>query len=164
MTMRPRPWFLHPRVTLGACWALGLVFVAAALPKIADPPGFAKAIWAYQLVPAVLLNPMALVLPWLELLCGLALCLGPWRRAAAAWVSLLLLAFGLALTIDLARHQPVDCGCFGSAAPRTETERLADMRWSLLRDAGLLLLALQVLLATRPRTAPGPAPVAGSRA
>ena len=137
-------WLLHPKLTLVARVLLGLVFIAAALPKIADPPGFAKAIWAYALFPPWALNPLALVLPWLELFCGLALGLGRWTRAAILWVSALLLSFSLALAINLARHHPTDCGCFGSAAPKSEGERLADMRWALLRDVGLLLLAAQV--------------------
>jgi len=143
-----RRWLLHPKVTLVARLLVGLVFIAAAWPKLVDPPGFAKAIWAYQLFPAWSLNPLALALPWLELLCGLALCLGIWVRAAALWVGSLLLSFVLALSINLARHHPVDCGCFGAAAPKTEAQRLADMRWVLLRDLGLLLLVLQVLAAT----------------
>ena len=135
---------------MAARMVLGLVFIAAALPKLMDPPGFAKSIWAYELFPAWSLHPLALVLPWLELLCGLALCLGLWIRAAAAWTAVLLLSFALALAINLARRHPVDCGCFGSATPKTEKERLIDMRWSLLRDAGLLLLAAQLLLASSP--------------
>lgn len=151
MRSRLRRWLRHPKLSLVVRIALGLVFITAALPKIGDPPGFAKAIWAYQLVPGNVLNPMALVLPWLELFCGLALCLGVWVRAAAAWVTLLLLAFSLALSLNLARRHPVDCGCFGATAHRTDAERLTDMRWSLLRDAGLLLLAAQIFLATAPR-------------
>jgi uncharacterized membrane protein YphA (DoxX/SURF4 family) len=139
-------WLRHPRVTLLARIILGLVFIGAALPKLADPPAFAKAIWAYELFPAWSLNPLALLLPWLELLCGLALCLGFWVRAAALWLGALLLAFLLALTINLARRHPVDCGCFGASAPKTEAERLADMRWSMLRDGGLLLLVVQILI------------------
>jgi putative oxidoreductase len=140
---------LYPRVTLVARILLGLVFIGAALPKLADPPSFAKAIWAYELFPTWSLNPLALILPWLELLCGLALCLGLWVRAAALWLGTLLVAFLLALAINLARHHPVDCGCFGASAPKTQAERLADMRWSMLRDAGLLLVVAQLLLATR---------------
>ena len=153
-----KPWLryclLHPKVTLVARIVLGLVFIVAAYPKIADPPGFAKSIWAYELFPAWSLHPLALLLPWLELLCGLALCLGIWIRAAAAWVAVMLLSFGLALSINLARHHPVDCGCFGSATPKTDAQRLADMRWVLLRDAGLLLLAAQVLLASASAKSP----------
>lgn len=148
MNILMRPWLRHPRLGLACRIVLGLVFIGAALPKIADPPGFAKAIWAYELFPAWSLKPLALALPWLELCCGLALCLGLWLRAAATWVAALLLGFCLALAINLARHHPVDCGCFGGAAPKTGAERLTDMRWSLLRDLGLLLLVAQVLAAS----------------
>ncbi len=143
----------HPWVGLCARIILGLVFISAALPKIADPPGFAKAIWAYGLFPAWCLNPLALCLPWLELLCGLALLVGWWTRATSLWMAGLLLTFVLALSINLARHHPVDCGCFGGSAPKTEVEKLADMRWTIARDLGLLLLVLQVLWASgRDRT------------
>jgi uncharacterized membrane protein YphA (DoxX/SURF4 family) len=143
-----RAWLLHPRLRLVARLILSLVFIGAALPKLLDPPGFAKAIWAYQLFPAWSLNPLALVLPWLELLCGLALCFGIWLRAATLWVGALLLAFCLALAINLARGHSVDCGCFGASAPKTQAQQLAGMRWTLLRDLGLLLLVVQVLAST----------------
>jgi uncharacterized membrane protein YphA (DoxX/SURF4 family) len=144
-----RRWLLHPWLTVRAQIALGLVFVIAALAKIADPPGFAKAIWLYQLAPAWSIHPAAMVLPWLELLCGMALCLGLWTRAAAGWTAALLLGFIVALSINLAKGHPVDCGCFGTGTPvKTEQERLADMKWVILRDLGLLLLAAQVIAAS----------------
>jgi uncharacterized membrane protein YphA (DoxX/SURF4 family) len=147
-----RRWFLHPWLTLRAPLALGAVFLAAALPKIADPPAFAKAIWAYRLFPGAGVHAAALLLPWLELLCGLALILGVKVREAASWTMVLLLAFLLSLSVDLARGVPVDCGCFGPGHPqRTREERLAAMRLDLLRDLGLLLLALQVLAANGTR-------------
>ncbi len=145
-----RRWLSHPNLTMAVRVLLGLVFIAAALPKIMDPPGFTKAIWAYELFPVWSLSPLALILPWLELFTGLALCLGLWVRAAALWVAALLLSFSLALSINLIRQHPVDCGCFGASTPGTESERLADMRWIILRDAGLLLLAIQVLWTTGP--------------
>jgi uncharacterized membrane protein YphA (DoxX/SURF4 family) len=150
-----RGWLIHPWLTVRAQIVLGAVFVAAALPKIADPPGFAEAIWNYQLAPPWLVHPAALTLPWLELLCGLALCLGLWTRAAAAWVSTLLLVFLAALSLNLARHHPVDCGCFQTqATARSADDRLADMRWAILRDLGLLILGGQILLATRRKPQP----------
>lgn len=141
--------FLHPWLTVRTQIALGAVFVVAALPKLADPPGFAKAIWNYQLVPGLFIYPMALTLPWLEFWCGVALCLGLWTRAATAWLTLLLLTFVAALSLNLARQHPVDCGCFQTQArPASARERLADMRWVLLRDLGLLALAAQILAAS----------------
>ncbi len=136
----------HPWVLRIAAWLLGAAFLIAAWPKISDPPGFAEAIHAYGLVPASFLAPMALVLPWLEAVCALALITGLARRGAALLASLLLLVFMTALAINLWRGHPVDCGCFGATtAVRTAAERLTTMRWDLLRDAGLLLLGLLVL-------------------
>jgi len=144
-------WLRHPWLTTRTQITLGLIFVIAALSKISDPPAFAKAMWNYQLAPLWSIHPAALVLPWLELLCGLALCLGLWVRAATLWVLGLLVVFALALSINLARRHPVDCGCFSLAGPaRTEAERLVDLRWAILRDLGLMLLAAQILLASRP--------------
>jgi uncharacterized membrane protein YphA (DoxX/SURF4 family) len=145
-----RRWFLHPWLRVRVPFALGLVFIVAALPKVADPPGFAKAIYEYRLFPAWSIAPAALVVPWLELLAGAALCLGFRKRSAALWVMILLLAFLAALGINLGRDHPVDCGCFEVQGPaKTAAERLAAMRWDILRDLGLLLMALQAFAAGR---------------
>jgi len=146
----------HPWVLRGARILLGGLFLLAAWPKLVDPPGFAKALWAYNLFPAWSLRPLALILPWLEAICGLLLVLGFWTRAAAAWVALLLLGFILALSINLARRHPVDCGCFSVGARVSSTEeRLRDMRLSILRDLGMLILALWVLRPGKSPTMPG---------
>lgn len=147
-----RRWLLHPWLTVRTQMALGLVFVVAALPKIADPPGFAKSIWMYQICPAWTIHPAALVLPWIELFCGMALCLGLWVRAATAMIAALLLAFTVAIVINLVQWHPVDCGCFTTEViAKTVEERMTDMRWAILRDLGLLLLAVQILAASHRR-------------
>ena len=129
---------------------LAAFFVVAAFAKIADPPGFAHEVHNYRLLPAVAVNALALLLPWLELAAATALFLGFWRREAAGLLALLLVVFIGALSINLARRHPVDCGCFGvSTVERTEDERLADMKLAILRDVGLLALAAQILAATR---------------
>ncbi len=131
-------------------FVLAAVFVVAGFGKIADPPGFAHEIHNYKLVPGIAINAMALVLPWIEVVAGLALFLGLARRSAARIVGILLLVFIVAISINLVRGRPVDCGCFGtSRVPRTETERLRDMKIAIGRDAGMLLLVAQVLAATR---------------
>jgi Methylamine utilisation protein MauE len=132
--------------------ALGAVFVAAALPKISDPPAFAHMIYNYRLVPGGLINGMALVMPWVELVAGVTLILGVWKREAALVAGALLLVFVVALGVNLARGHAVDCGCFNlRSAGKTREEMLSDMRWVLIRDVGLLLLTGQVLSATAPR-------------
>jgi uncharacterized membrane protein YphA (DoxX/SURF4 family) len=135
--------------------ALGLLFIAAALPKLADPPSFAHMIYNYRLLPGGLVNPFALVLPWFELLCGIALVLGIWRWSAAAAISLLLIVFAAAISANLLRGNAIECGCFDvHEAGKSVAERLADMRWEVLRDLGMLAMAGQILFVTRERLVP----------
>jgi uncharacterized membrane protein YphA (DoxX/SURF4 family) len=82
----------------------------------------------------------------------LALFLGIATRSAATILAFLLAVFIVALSINLARGRPVDCGCFGtSTVVKTAQQRLADMKLAIARDVGLLLLAAQSLAADRER-------------
>jgi uncharacterized membrane protein YphA (DoxX/SURF4 family) len=125
---------------------LGLIFVYSAWPKIADPPAFAQMIWNYRILPAFLVNALAVVLPWLELFVGLALISGLLRKGAALLAGMMLIVFITALATDLARGIAIDCGCFSiTAQTKTPAELVAGMKLDLLRDSGLLLLAFQAL-------------------
>jgi uncharacterized membrane protein YphA (DoxX/SURF4 family) len=147
MTLSDR--LASPWLTVRVQIALGIFFVAAALPKVVDPPAFAHMVYNYRLVPGALVNVMALVLPWIELLAGLALILGIWTRTSAALVGALLGVFVVAISVNLARGNAIDCGCFDvTAAGKSVAERLADMRWVVIRDAGMLVLVAQILWAT----------------
>jgi uncharacterized membrane protein YphA (DoxX/SURF4 family) len=135
----------HPWLTIRVQIVLGLLFVAAALPKVVDPPSFAHMIYNYRIVPASLVNIMALVMPWVELLAGTALILGLWRRSANALIAILLVIFIVAIAINLAKGNVIDCGCFDvHAAGRSTAQRIADMKLDILRDIGMLLLSLQL--------------------
>jgi uncharacterized membrane protein YphA (DoxX/SURF4 family) len=93
-------------------------------------------------------------MPWIELSVGLALVLGVWKREAALVAAALLVVFLVAIGWNLVRGHAIDCGCFDvHSAGKSREELLTDMRWVLLRDAGLLVLAAQVLAATSLRAA-----------
>jgi len=140
----------NPWLTIRVQIALGVFFVAAALPKIVDPPSFAHMVYNYRIVPGAAINLMALVMPWIELLSGLALILGIWTGTARTIVAALLATFIIAISINLARHNAIDCGCFDvSVAGKTHEERLADMHFVILRDAGMLLMCAQLWWASR---------------
>jgi putative oxidoreductase len=146
--VRPKEALASPWLQVRVQIALGLFFVAAALPKLVDPPSFAHMIYNYRLVPGTLVNLMALVMPWFELLAGLALILGIWTRASTGLVGALLLVFIAAISLNLARGNAIDCGCFDvSQANKTIDERLAGMRLDILRDLGMLLMVAQILWA-----------------
>ena len=152
MTLADRvalPW-LTVRVQI----ALGVFFVAAALPKVVDPPGFAHMIYNYRIVPGAFVNLMGLVMPWLELLTGLALILGIWTRTSAALIGTMLLVFIAAISVNLVRGNAIDCGCFDlTAAGKSVAERFTDMRWVVVRDVGMLVMVAQILWATGRREA-----------
>ncbi len=73
-----------PWLTIRVQFVLAAFFVVAGFAKIADPPGFAHEIHNYGIVPGVAVNAMALVLPWLEVVTGLALFFGIAKRTVDA--------------------------------------------------------------------------------
>lgn len=149
-TTSPSSWLTSPWLTVRVQIALGAIFVAAALPKISDPPSFAHMIYNYRLLPGGLVNISALIMPWVELLAGLALILGVWTRGARSLIAAMLVAFIIAIAINLARNNAIDCGCFDvSAAGKSHEERLADMRFVILRDVGMLLMCAQLWWAAK---------------
>jgi putative oxidoreductase len=152
--MNLRAALATPWLTVRVQILLGVVFVVAALPKIADPPSFAHMIYNYRMLPGPLVNAAGLFLPWFELLTGVALVLGIWRRTASVAIGALLLVFIVAIGFNLVRANPIDCGCFDvSAAGRSVEERFQDMGWVIARDVGMLALVAQSAWAERtPRT------------
>lgn len=148
--MTAREALTHPWLTVRVQIALGAIFVLAALPKLSDPPSFAHMIYNYRIVPGSVINISALIMPWLEVLCGLALILGVWTRPARDLVALMLVIFIVAISINLFRGNAIDCGCFNVAdAGKTYEQRIFDMKLDILRDLGMLLLVAQLWFADR---------------
>ena len=93
-------------------WLLAIIFVWAALSKIANPQEFYADLVAYRLpVAVVLLRSAAIILPWLELLCGFLLVLDFRVHAALIWILLLSLAFVIVTGQAWARGLHISCGC-----------------------------------------------------
>jgi putative oxidoreductase len=120
---------------------VGGMFIYAAYYKVVDPAAFAKSIWYYHLVPGKLINLMALVLPWLELLCGVALILGFLYRGAVLWMNVLLIVFIVALGSTIVRGISVDCGCFKAAEATSDSARE-----TIIRDLVTMIFSVQLLL------------------
>jgi uncharacterized membrane protein YphA (DoxX/SURF4 family) len=117
----------------------GLVFIYASWGKIADPAGFARVIQNYQLLPPALVHPAAVVLPWVEAVCGLSLVSGAWAGGGLAVFTALMALFAGALALNALRGIDTDCGCFSVAAGAGGTLE------SLLRDLVLLAGGLWAL-------------------
>jgi uncharacterized membrane protein YphA (DoxX/SURF4 family) len=117
---------MDPGQNLGRYWVLesairillGLVFLLYGLDKISQPDVFARSIANYRILPEVFVNLMAVVLPWVEVLCGLLLISGQWIRSAALLSGFLLAVFVIAVSITLVRGLDIRCGCFNTNAGR----------------------------------------------
>jgi len=126
-------------IELAARIVVGLVFLLYGLDKIAHPDDFARAIANYRLLPEVLVNLVAVTLPWVECMCGLLLLAGQWVRSAALVSAFLLGVFVVAVSITLARGLDIACGCLDADAGRK-------VGFKLLMEDVLLLGAAAVLL------------------
>lgn len=118
---------------------LGGIFIYASLDKIAHPEQFAKIVYNYKILPHSLINIFAIILPWVELLCGLFLIAGIFVESSSAILSLLLISFVIALSANFLRGMDVNCGCF-STDPKGKEEGAV----LLLRDFVLLAIGLQI--------------------
>jgi putative oxidoreductase len=131
---------------------VGGIFVYASFSKITDPQAFAKIIYHYQVigpsasfgfVPA---NLVAVVLPWVELIAGVLLVAGLWRREAAVVTAVMLVVFVAAVASTLVRGIDIqNCGCFALDA----SGRAAG--WKLIASDLALLAASLVVAFVPPR-------------
>jgi putative oxidoreductase len=97
--------------------ALAALFIYAGAGKVRDPLQFADAIAAFAILPATVINMLALSLPVFEIACGLLLLVPQTRKIGTLAVALSSLIFFAALLSALVRGLTLDCGCFGSGAP-----------------------------------------------
>ncbi|MCP4144782.1 MAG: DoxX family membrane protein [bacterium] len=93
---------------------IGGTFIYASISKIFHPDAFALSIFHYRLVPAALLHPFAIYLPYLEFFAGAALIAGKYIKGASLLVSLMVLMFIGAISSALFRDIDISCGCFGT--------------------------------------------------
>lgn len=100
---------------------VGAVFIFAGLSKIVglqpfrflDPMEFARDIDNYKMLPWSICVGLALYLPWLEVICGLALIFRRWYSGALTILFTLLLVFIGASVAAKTRGIDITCGCFG---------------------------------------------------
>jgi len=140
MNTRPEPGILSSLWPHLLRVVIGGVFLYSGYIKIIDPASFAKNVFQYQLLPDTWINITAMMLPWLELICGSALILAPrFRRGAAAWITIMLVIFTSAIAISLYRGLDITCGCF-STDPNA-----AKIGWKKIIE-NLLLLAMSAVV------------------
>ena len=132
----------NPSKSAGVFRVLALVvgglFIYAGAIKVADAIGFAHDIDNYKTLPWSLNVRLAFYLPWLEILCGLALITGWLYFGGLTILTGLISVFILATIVAKARGLDISCGCFGHASKNLS------FTWHLLLD--LAILAALVVL------------------
>jgi uncharacterized membrane protein YphA (DoxX/SURF4 family) len=99
--------------------SIACTFIRAGAVKLADMKEFRLAVTNYDILPAGLVAAAAVTIPAVEVTAGFLLLLGVLTVVVAAALAALLLCFSAAIAVNLARGRVFDCGCGGSAAPRT---------------------------------------------
>jgi magnesium-transporting ATPase (P-type) len=122
-------------LAFAAQFGLGGVFLLSAIPKLHRPRAFVEDVVAYRILPAGMARAFGLALIPTEAFLAAAFFSGWWTSVALPLAAVLLVAFLVAVGVNLRRGRRVSCGCFGNA-----TERIS------LRTAARLLLLLVVVL------------------
>jgi len=124
---------------------VGAIFIYAGVIKALDPIRFANDIDNYKILPWTIGVGLAFYLPWLEILCGLALIA---RRLYLGGLSILVALIGIFIAATIGakiRVLDITCGCFGHASKN----------WSfsthLALDSVLLISLLLLLRSARGR-------------
>lgn len=102
---------------------LGIVFLLSAIPKLRQPLTFARSVAAYDILPTKLSYLFAIVLVPLEASLALSFLTGWIIDIALPLAAVILVAFLIAVGINLRRGRSILCGCFSDAneqiSPRT---------------------------------------------
>ncbi|MBS3819555.1 DoxX family membrane protein [bacterium] len=116
---------------------LGGIFIWSGVMKIMNPLEFAQDIENYRVFPQVLSFFLALILPWIELFCGLFLIIGLFLQASSFLLSVLLFCFLILVGTTILRGIDIQCGCFGALSLKTNYKLF-------LTDLLLLFFALSI--------------------
>ncbi len=129
-------------------FTIGGIFIYAGIVKAMDPLQFAIDIDNYKILPWGIGMRLAFYLPWLEILCGLALIV---RRLYAGALSILLglmLVFIAGTIAARARGIDISCGCFGHISKNLS------FNWHLVLDFSILAALIVFWFANGMRRAP----------
>ncbi len=115
---------------------VALMFIIVGVGKIAHPEEFAREINNYQILPIIFINPLAIFLPWLELITGLMILFGMQIRANAIIVLCMLIIFTTGVAIAVVKGLSINCGCYSKiAAQKVGIPKI-------LENLGLIILTL----------------------
>lgn len=113
---------------------LGSTFIFASWHKIVSPDQFATILYGYAVFPHQFINVLAIVIPFVELVCGITLITGLLKRSGLLLINAMLVSFIFLISFNLIRGHEFDCGCFSLG----NTKGIGSSVWLLVRDLAML--------------------------
>ena len=141
----------HSYLTLIFRCILGAIFIYASWDKLLSPADFARVVYNYRLLPEIFINIFTIILPWIELICGSLIIIGFLKKGSILIINLLLIAFFLAMAINLYRGIEIGCGCF-SIGNINDKISIFD----LIRDLLMIGMGFYVYVMTGNESSPRP--------
>ncbi len=127
-------------------WILGGIFIYSGSVKIMDPSRFAEIIAGFGMLPEVLIFPLAVLLPVIEMVAGIGLLFSV--RGSLSIIAAMLVIFIAVLLYGIHLGLDVDCGCFG---PEDPEQAYKGLKAALARDA-VMMAAVVFVFWSRVRT------------
>ena len=111
----------------------GAFFIWSGIAKVKDPIEFAEAVRNFDLIGDPLAPAMALFIPWVEVIAGIAIMWDKFAKGGSGILTGSLAVFTGAIIIAWARGLDITCGCFGGTEELNYPVKVA-------QNLGLLLL------------------------
>lgn len=127
----------HRYVAIVLRFYIGGIFIYASMNKINYTAEFAETIASYQIVPHWSVNIMAVILPWVELICGILLVAGIRTRSATVIIGCLMIIFTIAIFINLIKGTSISCGCFSTMGEKISW-------WTFSRDIIWMMMIVHI--------------------
>jgi len=105
---------------------VALVFILSGLDKINDLAAFSDAIENYRLLPLELVNIVAIIIPWIEVVTGAMLLLGVFIKENSIIIFSILSIFTIAIFLAVLKGLNINCGCHGSQSTQVGTLKLIE--------------------------------------
>lgn len=121
---------------------IGGLFLYASAGKLFNQEAFAKAIYNYKFLPDALVNVLAIVMPYMELITALFLILGIFKKGSSFLVIVMLAVFIIALTRAYVLGLDISCGCFSLET----VSKKSDILMRIIQDIFMLIGALLIYI------------------
>ena len=123
-----------------ARFGMGIVWIAAGLPKLNDHMNLTQSIAAYEIFTPYWSDLLARMIGPLEVAGGLLLILGIFLKPASKVASWVMVLFIIGIAQAWSRGLVIDCGCF-SVEPNVDGAAM-DYAVTILRDLVFLFLSV----------------------